>query len=102
MAQSNLGRSIGSQGLGAPGEGVISLAPRREPAVSAGTSIAAPFVTGAAALLWSLFPGATAVEIRRALVAASTVRRTTVVPPLLDAWGAYEMLSGGGARRAVP
>lgn len=102
LAHSNLGRSIGSRGLGAPGEGVVSLAPRGEPAVSAGTSIAAPFVTGAAALLWSLFPGATAVEVRRALVTAPMVGRTTVVPPLLDAWGAYEVLSGGRARRAVP
>jgi subtilisin family serine protease len=51
LEQSNLGRSIGSRGLGAPGQGVASLAPEGDPAVSAGTSIAAPFVTGAAALL---------------------------------------------------
>ena len=102
LAQSNLGRSIGSRGLGAPGEGVVSLAPEGEPAVSAGTSIAAPFVTGAAALLWSAFPGAAAVEVKRALLSSPVGRRTTVVPPLLDAWGGYEVLSGGRARRAVP
>lgn len=102
LAQSNLGRSAGSRGLGAPGEGVVSLAPEGGPAVSAGTSIAAPFVTGAAALLWSLFPATTAVEIRRALLSSPVGRRTTVVPPLLDAWRAYEVLSGGRARRAVP
>lgn len=102
LAQSNLGRSIGSRGLGAPGEGVVSLAPRGGPAVSAGTSIAAPFVTGAAALLWSLFPGATAVEVRRALLSSPVARRATVVPPLLDAWGAYEVLSRGRTRRAAP
>jgi subtilisin family serine protease len=101
LAQSNLGRSIGSRGLGAPGEGIVSLTPKGEPAVSGGTSIAAPFVTGSAALLWSLFPDATAVEIRQALLSSPMVRRTTVVPPLLDAWGAYEVLSGSRARTAV-
>jgi subtilisin family serine protease len=100
--QSNLGRSIGSRGLGAPGQGVVSLAPEGDPAVSAGTSVAAPFVTGAAALLWSVFPDATAVEVKRALLSSRVGRRTTVVPPLLDAWGAYEVLSGSRARRAVP
>jgi subtilisin family serine protease len=101
LAQSNLGRSIGSRGLGAPGQGVVSLAPTGEPAVSAGTSIAAPFVSGAAALLWSAFPGVAAVEVRGALLSSPSRRPRTVVPPLLDAVAAYELLSGGQARRAV-
>jgi subtilisin family serine protease len=102
LEQSNLGRSIGSRGLGAPGQGVVSLAPQGNTAVSTGTSVAAPFVTGAAALLWSAFPEATAVEVKRALLSSPVGRRTTVVPPLLDAWGAYEVLSRSRARRAVP
>jgi subtilisin family serine protease len=102
VAESNLGRSLGIGGLGAPGEGVVSLAPEGEPAVSAGTSIAVPFVTGAAALLWSAFPGAAAVEVKHALVSSPTTRRRTIVPPLLDAWGAYEVLSRGRVRRAMP
>lgn len=102
LKQSNLGRSIGSRGLGAPGQGVASLAPEGDPAVSAGTSIAAAFVTGAAALLWSAFADATAVEVKRALLSSPVGRRTTVVPPLLDAWGAYEVLSGSRTRRAAP
>lgn len=102
LAQSNLGRSVGSWGLGAPGEGVVSLAAEGEAAVSAGTSIAAPFVTGAAALLWSVFPGVAAATIKHALLTSPAGRRRTVVPPLLDAWGAYEVLSGSRARRAVP
>jgi subtilisin family serine protease len=101
LAQSNLGRSMGSGGLGAPGEGVVSLAPAGGPAVSAGTSIAAPFVSGAAALLWSAFPGVAAVEVKRALLSSPPGRRRTVVPPLLNAVAAYEVLSGGQARRAV-
>jgi subtilisin family serine protease len=102
LAQSNLGRSIGSRGVGAPGEGVVSLAPEGEPITSSGTSVAAPFVTGAAALLWSAFPGAAAVEVKHALLSSSGGRRRTVTPPLLDAWRAYEVLSEGRGRRAMP
>jgi subtilisin family serine protease len=101
LQQSDLGRSIGNRGLGAPGQGVTSLASEGGPAVSAGTSIAAPFVTGAAALLWSAFPDATAMEVKRALLLSRVGRRKTIVPPLLDAWGAFEVLSGGRNRRAM-
>jgi subtilisin family serine protease len=101
LAESTLGRSVGSGGLGASGEGVVSLAPEGEPVTSGGTSVAAPFVTGAAALLWSAFPGAAAVEVKRALLSSPVGRRRTVVPPLLDAWRAYELLSKGQARRAM-
>jgi subtilisin family serine protease len=93
LAQSNLGRSMGSRGVGAPGEGVVSLAPEGEPVTSGGTSVAAPFVTGAAALLWSAFPAAAAVEVKRALLSSLVGRRRTVTPPLLDAWRAYQVLS---------
>jgi subtilisin family serine protease len=102
LTQSNLGRSIGIGGLGAPGEGVVSLAPEGQPAISAGTSIAAPFVTGAAALLWSMLPDATAIEVKRALLWSPAGRRRTVVPPQLDAWGAYKVLSGSRARTVMP
>ena len=102
LEESNLGRSIGSRGLGAPGQGVVSLASEGGRAVSSGTSVAAPFVTGAAALLWSVFPDAAAVDVKRALLSSPVGRRVTVVPPLLDAWGAYELLSGSRTRRAVP
>lgn len=99
LARSNLGRSIGSGGLGALGEGVVSLTPEGEPAVSAGTSIATPFVTGAAALLWSAFPAATAAEVKHALLSAPAGRRRMVAPPPLNAWGAYEVLSTSQVRR---
>ncbi len=82
------GHSVGSRGLGAPSVGVTSLTPAGGAMSLDGTSFAAPFVTGAAALLWSLFPGATAAQVRRALL--GTHRRTSVVPPLLDAERAYD------------
>ncbi len=89
---SNLGHSIGRRGLGAPGDRITSLGTDGRPATSSGTSAAAPFVTGAIALLWSEFPSATASEVKGAVMHAHFRRRPTVVPPLLDAWGAYQAL----------
>ena len=59
-AESNLGSSIGRWGLAAPGQNITSLGTDGKPQTSGGTSVAAPFVTGAIALLWSEFPGASA------------------------------------------
>ena len=56
MNHSNLGSSIGRRGLGAPGDRITSLGAEGEPLTFGGTSAAAPFVTGAIALLWSEFP----------------------------------------------
>jgi subtilisin family serine protease len=96
-AESNLGNSIGRRGLRAPGAEITSLGPDGTLHSFRGTSVAAPFVTGAIALLWSEFPNASAREIKYAVTQGSTGRRATLVPPLLDAWAAYESLA---ARRA--
>ena len=90
--ESNLGRSIGSRGLSAPGEAITSLGPAGAVTLG-GTSVAVPFVTGAIALLMSEFPSATPAEIRLAITGVSTVRRASVVPPLLDASAAHRALS---------
>ncbi len=92
MGHSNLGNSIGWRGLGAPGDGITSLGAEGKPLTLGGTSAAAPFVTGAIALLWSEFPTATAAEVKYAATQAYVPRRTTVVPPLLDAWAAYQTM----------
>jgi subtilisin family serine protease len=92
MDHSNLGNSIGQRGLGAPGEGITSLSPESKFLTLGGTSAAAPFVTGAIALLWSEFPTRTASEIKTALTQAHALRRHTVVPPLLNAWAAYQTI----------
>lgn len=92
-AQSNLASSIGRRGLGAPGEDVTSLGADGGLITFGGTSAAVPFVTGAIALLWSQFPTATAADVKAAITQASAQRRTTIVPPLLDAWAAYQLLT---------
>jgi subtilisin family serine protease len=93
LSLSNLGRSIGKKGLCAPGENITSLGAEGKPLTLGGTSVAAPFVTGAIALLWSVFPNATASEIKLSVTPLSTQRRTTIVPPLLDAWAAYQVMA---------
>ena len=92
MGLSNLGASIGRCGLGAPGESVSSLGVNG-PLTLGGTSAATPFVTGAVALIWSEFPTASAAEVRSAVTRAAAPRRTTIVPPLLNAWASYQAMS---------
>jgi subtilisin family serine protease len=102
LLQSNLGGSIGRRGLGAPGDRITSLGVTGKPLTSGGTSAAAPFVTGAVALLWSEFPNAAAAVVKLAIAPDRFWRRTTVVPPLLNAWGAYQSLSRTYARKQLP
>ena len=92
MGISNLGASIGRCGLGAPGEAVTSLG-ITDPLTMGGTSAATPFVTGAVALTWSEFPGASTAQVRSAVTQAAAPRRTAIVPPLLNAWASYQAMS---------
>ncbi|HVZ39309.1 MAG TPA: S8 family serine peptidase [Candidatus Kapabacteria bacterium] len=84
LRQSNLGAWIGRRGLAAPGTGVLSTVPGQGYTTMSGTSVAAPFVTATAALLWSVKPSATAATIRRALLIPG-IRRRSIVPPTLNA-----------------
>ena len=91
-SHSNLGRTIGNQGLCAPGESIQGLNSAGGFLQNSGTSVAAPFVTGAIALLWSLFPDASAIRIKTAVLNRASRSSRAIVPPLLDAWGSYQFL----------
>jgi subtilisin family serine protease len=92
MAFSNFGNSIGRRGLSAPGEQITSISAAGEPPAFTGTSAAAPFVTGAIALLKSIFPNVTGAGVKFALIRAHASRRTTIVPTMLNAWAGYQIL----------
>jgi subtilisin family serine protease len=93
MDISNLGTSIGRNGLSAPGENITSLGTDGKPSSLTGTSAATPFVAGTAALLWSEFPNASAAKIKLALTNGRGQPRNAIVPPLLNAAAAYKALS---------
>lgn len=99
MNESNLGNSVGRRGLSAPGGDITSLGTAGKPLTLGGTSVATPFVTGAIALLWSAFPMATAAQVKYAITQAYAPRRAMVVPPLLNAWAAYQFLVTAQVRR---
>ncbi len=92
IGYSNFGNSIGRQGLSAPGHGVTSLGAEGSPISFGGTSVAAPFVSGAVALLCSEFPNASSAQVKFALLRGRAIRRAAIVPALLDAWAAYQIL----------
>jgi len=91
MSDSNLGSSVGRRGLGAPGEAIESLDVPGGGRTGGGTSCAAAFVSGTVALLCSLFPKASASEVKRAVTLRQ--RRRSVTPPLLDAESAFQILA---------
>jgi subtilisin family serine protease len=100
LSESNLGGSIGRRGLSAPGENVTSLGTDGKPRTFGGTSAAAPFVTGAVALLWSEFPGAKAAQVKLAVTQAGMPRRKTIAPPVLNASAAYQAMASAHSGRS--
>lgn len=93
----NLSATIGLRGLAAPGQDLPSVHCNGAPAHFSGTSAACPVVAGTAALLWSEYPNCTAAEIKEALTGGS--RQRSLVPPAMDAWGAFQKLAARAKRR---
>lgn len=88
---STVGPSIGRRGVGAVADGLVSLGAHGGMRPFGGTSAAAAIVTGAVALLWSELPDTGPGELARA-VTGSASRRTSVLPPVMDARRAFESL----------
>jgi len=101
-SESNLGDSIGRRGLKAPGQNITSLGTNGKPLTFSGTSAAAPFVTGTIALLWSEFPAAEAAQVSLAITRCGRQARNALVPPLLDAWAAYQTVASTHNGRKMP
>ena len=79
--------------MSAPGENITSLSTDGNSLTFSGTSASAPFVTGVIALLYSLFPKSTVTEIKSSVLGINSTRRNSIVPPLLNAWAAYQSLA---------
>jgi subtilisin family serine protease len=88
---SNFGPSIGKRGIMAPGVNIRSTYPGEKYTNMSGTSFAVPFVTGSIALLWSVFPNATATAIIQSITRATSNRRS-IIPPLLNVEAARNKL----------
>lgn len=97
--ESNFGSSIGRRGVSAPAEKITSLGADGKPRTFGGTSAAAPFVTGTLALLWSELPAATATAVKLAITSGGGQARRGIVPPLLNAWAAYQAMAAAHGRR---
>jgi subtilisin family serine protease len=90
---SNFGRSIGHRGVLAPGINIMSTSHGGGYEKMSGTSFAAPFVTGAIALLWSIFPKATPADLFYAIRSSASSRpHKSVIPPLLNIEAAWTYL----------
>jgi subtilisin family serine protease len=90
--ESNFGLTISTRGLMAPGNNITSTAAGGGYVKLTGTSFATPFVTGTFALLWSIFPNATAGELIYSVTRSTLTRPRSITPRLLDAYKALEFL----------
>ncbi|WP_412566283.1 S8 family serine peptidase [Streptomyces nojiriensis] len=91
LTWTNLGATAGQRGLAAPGAGITSLSPDGGTVTWSGTSVATALVSGALALLWSVFPSVNAAQLRQAVTWPA--QRGTLVPRLLDVRTAYASLA---------
>ncbi|MBI1314193.1 S8 family serine peptidase [bacterium] len=90
---SNFGAS--SVDIAAPGVDIVSLEPGGGYITRSGTSMATPYVSGVAALVFDAFPGATALEVRDAIFAGADTRSN-----LMNSVSAGRSLNAFGALNA--
>jgi subtilisin family serine protease len=90
---SNFGPSIGNRGVMAPGINIKSTYPGGQYARMSGTSFAAPFVTGAIALLWSVLPNVAAAAIIQSIKRTTSFNhRRSIIPQLLNVGASWNIL----------
>jgi subtilisin family serine protease len=65
----------------APGVGISSVGLRGRETILSGTSMAAPAVTGVAAILWSLYPTADAADITNLVIQSATTDKLSLSKP---------------------
>jgi subtilisin family serine protease len=90
---SNISPSIAKRGLMAPGVNITSTVPGGQYGeISGGTSIATAFVTGAIALLWSIFPKTRVSDLISSVITPSIPMPRSIVPKLLNTHISYAIL----------
>lgn len=99
LETSNLSGTAVMRGLAVPGVAVTSLDPSGLSVTRSGTSVAAPFVTGALALLASLLPDISLEKLKFSLIQSARRRRTGIVPPMMDAAAAYRSMAPAARTR---
>ncbi|HYK22643.1 MAG TPA: S8 family serine peptidase, partial [Pyrinomonadaceae bacterium] len=82
--------------LGAPGESILSTIPNNNYAQFSGTSMATPYVSGSAALLWAQNPNLTVQQVKNLLMLNGNV-----IPALVDKTLSGRRLNVGNAMQAL-
>jgi len=79
--------------VAAPGVGIYSTTPMNQIETMSGTSMAAPMVSGVAALLWGAIPSATAAQIKQAILESVTRPSTPLRVSTGGVVNAYDALT---------
>ena len=82
--------------LFAPGEEIYSTIPNNAYRIAQGTSMAAPVVSGVAAVIRSYYPSLTAVQVKEAIMSSITLSKMMVVKPGSSELVPFESLSVAG------
>jgi cell wall-associated protease len=83
--------------LFAPGEQIYTTALGNTYKSDSGTSLAAPIVSGTAALIWSFYPNLTAIEVKQIIIDSGTTHNIEVITPgTKDKLIAFSELSKSG------